>query len=697
MKVHIKALCILLSGLIVINMMSFGNVVFAAAVAPYVPGVGIPLGQLTPNDKNLWDQFSENFCKAFFGLNNGKSDYENYLELNEAVTAASEECIEAVPQEDGTIDFNYIEPDPDDGAAVTGGLPYVIPKEIAESDFHIDSEGNASINSSDYQQAINNVLQKCCLDPIQIGLDILNGKLQNSVTIKQDLVISTFDFLDLEYKTFSTFDDFLIELPVTSERYPTLYYMPFAITSDNELYIFKGSLYTDSSWGSYSGITNKLIFTPYSSVSYTSSIMVNDGNGYSSFRFFSDNNKLYASILQSFAKSNHVYFNQYIYSKPKFLSYPILFEDRTASLASVSDFIKEVNLNNYELKAPLSFVKAGTSDFYTILADDLLTKDITTCGYFYGSQSVLNWQSDTLSSAGKMLSGSDNPVSGGTSTTYSELSELQKAIYILAQQQGTTYDEMLSKMDMIIDSSGTMSIVGLDGLEYSVSDLSNKFDEIVGVTSEINQELSKTLEYLKSLNLDELSGYIQSLEGTLGDLNERDKDKSAVLGDCLGSLNELKEALNNLDISNISSQISSIDVTLSKVESRQQAEDDFHEYLINASNSGNETGFKLFDQCQLLLSNLFNYNNRNSPPNFQFYYDSNGDGESEIYNFLDLSFLENTLTNENMVDKSWWSTPIKIIDLIRYVIAAVCYGLFVMRLIKRLPTFYGNGPLSLLG
>lgn len=107
--------------------------------------------------------------------------------------------------------------------------------------------------------------------------------------------------------------------------------------------------------------------------------------------------------------------------------------------------------------------------------------------------------------------------------------------------------------------------------------------------------------------------------------------------------------------------------------------------------------YKLYDQCKFLLDNLFNYRDRNHPPNFQFYYDSNGDGENEVYTFLDLSFFEHTLTNENMVDKSWWSIPIKVIDIVRYIIAAVCYGLFVMRLIKRLPTFYGNGPMSMFG
>ena len=102
--------------------------------------------------------------------------------------------------------------------------------------------------------------------------------------------------------------------------------------------------------------------------------------------------------------------------------------------------------------------------------------------------------------------------------------------------------------------------------------------------------------------------------------------------------------------------------------------------------------FELYDQCKELLNNLFNYNDVNTPPSFKFYYDSDGDGTTETYDVLDLSVLETTLSNDNMQDKSWWVTDIKVIDVIRYVIAAILYGLFIMRLIKRLPTFYGSGP-----
>lgn len=119
-----------------------------------------------------------------------------------------------------------------------------------------------------------------------------------------------------------------------------------------------------------------------------------------------------------------------------------------------------------------------------------------------------------------------------------------------------------------------------------------------------------------------------------------------------------------------------------------------NEFILGLASQGWGSGFTLYDQCKLIISNVFNYDDVVDPPSFKFYWDSNGDGESEIYDVLDLSFLETTLTNDNMEDKGWFATPIKAIDLLRYIIAAVIYGLFAMRLIKRLPTFYGSGPFT---
>ena len=104
--------------------------------------------------------------------------------------------------------------------------------------------------------------------------------------------------------------------------------------------------------------------------------------------------------------------------------------------------------------------------------------------------------------------------------------------------------------------------------------------------------------------------------------------------------------------------------------------------------------FPLYEQCKKLINNLFNYDDVLEPPNFSFYWDSDGDGVKEVYNPFDFSILETKLTNENMVDKSIFAVEIKVIDLIRYILAVIIYGFFVMRLIRRLPTLYGSGPFA---
>lgn len=711
MKVHIKALCLLLSGLLIINIMSFGGIIYAAA-APYVPGVAIPIGQLSPNDKTLWDKFCENFSKAVFGSSEN-SGYNSYQELYNEVAAVSGECIEAVPQEDGTIDFTYIEPD--DGTAVTASLPYVIPKEIANSDFHITSDGSTSVSASSYNKALYNASQMSYLNNLvgpmtpeqsQYYYDNLseyanselkydtNGKPQNVTTVKSDLYISVFDTLGLEYTVSPSLLDYQFNMVTDDSYVPNQYYTPFFITSDNKLYLFRCSIET-----SFNGDFNRLRYQFIGQHSSTSTVTISYNFHYPgkfSFRFVDNSGHLYFCLLTSsyFSNSNTLLYYQYTNGKPGVSNAPMLFYDYRDRLDPPSSAKLNIDFINNALpdNVDISFINSvDNSDFLT--DSEILSADIIAAGCFNGQR----YDSTTFNAAGQMLLSSENAVSGGNKTITSDLTDWQKAIYILAQEQKISYEQLLEQMKLVVNSDGTMSIEGLDGLTYSVDNLAQRFDDIIGTTVEINEELSKTLEYLKSLNLEELNVYVQSIQGILDGLNSRDEEDSAVLGDIGSTLTDLKEQLKDLDVEGISSSIKSIDETITKSEVRQQAEDDFHEDMKAFLFDYQVSQFKLYDQCKYFLDNLFNYSDHNKPPTFQFYYDSNGDGEDEVYTLLDLSFLDTVLTNENMVDKSFWASPIKVIDLIRYVIAIVCYGLFVMRLIKRLPSFYGNGPLSFLG
>lgn len=202
---------------------------------------------------------------------------------------------------------------------------------------------------------------------------------------------------------------------------------------------------------------------------------------------------------------------------------------------------------------------------------DVLSGNYDTCGFF-GSESSnqLLGGSGTLGTASKMMSGLEgNAVSGGTKTTYSELSDLEKALYALAEQQGITYEQMLEQSNIVIEN-GEMYIEGLDGVQHSIDSLLSEFEKLLEQgninnenTAASLEQLTAILEYLKSLNIEGLGTYIQQLEGTLEDLKQGDKDREAVLGDISGQLTDLKTYLDSLGLSEIGAEIKNISQILS--------------------------------------------------------------------------------------------------------------------------------------
>lgn len=77
-------------------------------------------------------------------------------------------------------------------------------------------------------------------------------------------------------------------------------------------------------------------------------------------------------------------------------------------------------------------------------------------------------------------------------------------------------------------------------------------------------------------------------------------------------------------------------------------------------------------------------------PSFKFYYDSNGDGVQETYTALDLSFLENTLTNNNLEDKNRFQDPMTIREFIQILIISLCYIAFAFKVLRKLPSLLGG-------
>lgn len=720
MKVHIKAFCLLLSGLLMINIMSFGAFVYAAS-APSV-GTPIPFGSLPSEQKDPFLNALKQFLHDFFGLYGEDSYIYVDPDTGEQIIGTEQEIYSYIQgkleTEDDDLEVNGIQDEYGNILYYTfvSSIPQVgivndlksfshyVAKSIcgfSESSYHKSGEGvihggsgRIRIDASEYSESINDLLKKIASDSLSIGLDIINGVPQNVTTIKEDLYISVFDILGLQYTVAPSLLDYQFNIVTHKKSISYQNYTPFFITSDNKLYLFQAVIYTTAR-----SSNNIIDYTFYSSNDHYSAT-INGRSSYNvrfSFRFVDNSNHLYFCLLSSCYDSsyNSISYTQQTNGRPGVSNAPLLFYDYRDGLDAPGSAPLGTNFINNELPDGIGISFINSVDNSDVLTDsDILSADILAAGCFQAHQ----YTSTTLNSAGQMLLSSDNVVSGGDKTITSDLAAWQKGIYLLAQQQGITYEEMLQiGVSLVIGNNGEMSIEDSDGIQYNLSELVKQYDEIIGAVGDISGDLSELLEYLKSLNLEGLESYIAAIEGTLNDLNERDKDNSVVLGGIGDTLTELKEILNNLDISDISSGVASIDNAISKAQEAEAAEAELsNQLLVMAMRHGTGT-YKLYDQCKYLLDNLFNYSSRNYPPNFDFYYDSNGDGEAEIYRLIDLSFLENTLTNDNMVDKSWWSIPIKIIDLIRYIIAAVCYGLFVMRLLKRLPTFYGHGPLSLFG
>ena len=103
----------------------------------------------------------------------------------------------------------------------------------------------------------------------------------------------------------------------------------------------------------------------------------------------------------------------------------------------------------------------------------------------------------------------------------------------------------------------------------------------------------------------------------------------------------------------------------------------------------------IVNQVSQLINNLLDSSQYdNSPPNFRFYMDSDGDGVSELYNGFDLSFLETDLSNNTLQDSERFQSSMTIRQFLQYLIIFICYLAFAIRIIKKLPSLFGSSESS---
>lgn len=557
-----KSIAIILC--IAVSIAFSGAVVYASAAAS---GSTVPFSSLSKEEQDIFLKAAERLVEDIFNLSEGPTitytdpDGTTYTGTKDEIMQQIQEKVNAdyvsgIKDSDGTTLYYIFTHTEDD-------LSSVILDEYCSAT-HKSSEngrhgGGGRIRASDYNTSINNVLGKIYSNSLSLGIDIINGKPQNVTTVKEDLYISVFDTLGLEYTVSPSLLDYQFNMVTDDSYVPNQYYTPFFITSDNKLYLFRCIIQTSSN-----GDFNRLRYQFFGQNSSTETLTISYNFHYPgkfSFRFVDNSGHLYFCLLTSsyLSNSNKLLYYQSTNGKPGVSNAPMLFYDYRDRLDPPSSAELNIDFINNALpdNVDISFINSvDNSDFLT--DSEILSADIIAAGCFNKQK----FDSTIFNAAGQMLLSSDNAVSGGDKTINSDLTAWQKGIYLLAHQQGISYEDMLQKgVNLVLGNNGIMSIEGIDGVQYSLSELVKQYDEIIGSVGDISGDLSGLLEYLKSLNIEGLDNYITSIEGTLNDLNERDKDKSAVLGDCLGTLQDLKEAMEVL-----SSDVSTIADSITKVE-----------------------------------------------------------------------------------------------------------------------------------
>lgn len=392
---------------------------------------------------------------------------------------------------------------------------------------------------------------------ITLGISTVNGKPQKVTTTYEKSTVEVFDYLGLEYVAFESLLDVKCDFLDTES---SIYKKPYFITSDNQLYIFPRDIYTRSNSRYNSYYISESSNSSWCSVSGSTYGSLSDV--YRSFRFYENNGIFCMAFYCAGKEVSQLYRSQFIYSSPQLTSYPVLFSDK-----SQYDKIASNSFNNIE--KTLYFYNAQNSSD-EITGNDILSVDIISAGYFIG-----NPTGSTLSTAGKMLSGTENAVQGGTKTTYSDLSDIEKAIYALAKQNGKTYEEMLEQSNLVVEN-GQIYLEGLDGMTHTIENLLTEFDKLLEQgninnenTAASVEQLKAILEYLKGLNIEGLGEYIRQLETTLDGLKQGDENREAVLQEISAQLTELKENLDTLGFAEVSADIKNISQILSDAASKE--------------------------------------------------------------------------------------------------------------------------------
>lgn len=149
-------------------------------------------------------------------------------------------------------------------------------------------------------------------------------------------------------------------------------------------------------------------------------------------------------------------------------------------------------------------------------------------------------------------------------------------------------------------------------------------------------------------------------------------------------------------LDNINANISSLTAVMTATDTVSDTTTDFSTLLVEhtgllESQQIVSTALPCIAQTRTLVDNLFKYTQSNTaPPNFSFYWDSNDDGISEKYTLMDLSFMEQTLTNSNLSDKGRFQKSMTIREFVQGLIVLIVYSGFAIKLLRKLPGLFSS-------
>ena len=547
-----------------------------------VAGTPVPFVSLPSAEQDIFYEALERFAMEVFGYDTSPETSYTMPDgsiikgtksevMEEIKNRANQEYINAMQDSNGTTMY-YVFTHPDECT-----IPSVLTDEFCSTTHKSYSNGvhggagKLRVEASAYNSAVSDIVTNSIKTTTgsaagnTLGVSTVNGKPQKVTTTYMESTVDVFDYLGLEYITFNSITDINLYIDkkgnVDSNITETGHYLPFIIKGDT-LYVFGNN---NCGYIKYS--VSKIYGSHFNINSYGD---FGDSYNYMSFRFAKVGEKL---CFATFGCSRYDNYNpirvsrsQKIYGSPAPSSYPILFN--TPSYYNVGEI--NTSFDNLDLNTPITFV--NPSDRTDIISEaDILNSSFDICGYFKSATSAPFTFSGSIGTAAKMLSGTENAVQGGTKTTYSDLSDIEKAIYALAKQNGKTYEEMLEQSNLVVEN-GKIYLEGLDGMTHTIESLLTEFDKLLEQgninnenTAASVEQLKAILEYLKGLNIEGLGEYIQQLETTLDGLKQGDEDREAILGDISGQLNELKNRLDSLGLESVGSDIKSISENLAKL------------------------------------------------------------------------------------------------------------------------------------